>query len=426
MKLNYQYPVLYLMLFILLLLAVPHAGFESDMFYWVHWSTTIFERGLGNVYGLGNNDYNPLYHYILYLFGKMAGSVEKIHHYPHLLKGFTLLFDFAGAILAASLVSDRDRRFMLSLLLLFNMGYLYNTLIWIQVDSIFTCLVFVAALLAVRGQPVGSALFYVLALNAKAQAIIFLPPLLFLWFPQWVQAPKKLLLTAGAVVALQVLILAPFIWGGDANYLSRIIEINTTAVDRYPFITMNAANVWYLLIPNSPLRDMPDTGTFMNITYKHWGLIMFFLAAGLALLPLFVAAVRSVLTGQRPGKEQLALVLLSFGLVPLLFTYFNTQMHERYWHAAVLFLAAYGFVTREYVLYAITSIAYFLNLESVMHFLGLKKYGILFFDYRFLAGLFTLVIVLGIWKIYRRAPLKEHWLAMWHRQPQPESLTAAF
>ena len=97
-------------------------------------------------------------------------------------------------------------------------------------------------------------------------------------------------------------------------------------------------------------------------------------------------------------------------MIPLLFAFFNTQMHERYWHAAVLFLAAYGFLRRDYWPYVLVSVAYFLNLEGVLRFLQLKKYSVLIFDPRFVAGLFALAIVLGLIKLYRITP----WRADWH------------
>ncbi|HEX8349137.1 MAG TPA: hypothetical protein VF598_04180 [Hymenobacter sp.] len=413
MKPAYQYGLLYVLLFINLLLLVPHAGYGFDVNLWTEWAVGIHDYGLSNVYHqVGNNDYPPLYQYVLFLFGKLAGSTENIHHYQHLLKAFTLLFDFAGAILAASLVADHQRRFILSLLLLFNAGYLYNTLVWEQVDAIFTCLTFAAVLLAVRHEPVWSLLFYVLALNTKPQAIIFLPALLLLWLPQWLSSAKVLPKALLAAVALQLLIVAPFVWGGDQNDLNRILDVSFGAVDRYPNISMNAYNFWFMLMPDANLSYTSDKDIFLVYNYKQWGLGLFLLAAVITLLPLFIITVRQVLARQRFAAEQTALILLTCGLIPLIFSYFNTQMHERYWHAALLFLAAYAFITREYSLYLITSFAYFLNIEAVIHFLNMKNYGVLLFQPRFAAWLFGIVILIGIWKLYRQANLRQQWALM--------------
>ena len=394
-----------LLLFLLLLLLVPRAGHDSDLVFWLNWTTFIFEHRLGDVYQLADNNYNPLYHYILWLYGHLMGSVEKLRYYIHWLKAFTLIFDFAGAFWAASLVPDRDRRFGLVLLLLFNIGYLYDTLIWIQVDSIYTFFAFGAVVLAVQQRVVGSVLCFVLALAAKTQAIIFLPPLLLLWLAQWVRRPWQLVWSVAAAGTLAMLVLAPFIWWSQANYLPRIIEINATASETYPRLSMNAYNIWYLLTAYESPSSVSDLLPYLGLTYRTWGLLWFFAASAVALFPLLVAVGQGLLRRSPISTApDMALVLLSCGSIPLLFTYFNTQMHERYWHAAVLFLAAYGFLRRDYVPYVLVSVAYFLHLESILHYLQLLKYGVLIFHPKFLAAVFGIAILVVLFNIYRLAP----------------------
>lgn len=414
-----QQVVCTLLLFVLLLLATPHAGYDGDGYYWLAWSSYIAEHGLGNVYQLASNNYNPLYHYILWLNNTMLGSMEKVQHYWKFLKGFTLVFDFAAALWAAALVPERERRFGLALLLLLNVAYLYNTLIWAQVDSIYTFFSFGAVVLATRRHVAGSAMLFVLALAAKTQAIIFLPPLLLLWGPQWWHRPWGLVRAALAGTGLAVLVLAPFMWGGWENYLPRIIAINLHAAETYPLVSMNAFNFWYLFMPDSAPPVTLDTLPFGGLTYRRWGLLLFFASSALALWPLFRTAVRTLRTprtGVRPAAPGLALVLLSCGSIPLLFAFFNTQMHERYWHAAVLFLAAYGFQRRDYLPYVLVSVAYYLNLEAILRYLELLNYGTLIFQQWFIASLFGLTILVVLVKIYR--------LARW-RTGQPGPLPSA-
>jgi Gpi18-like mannosyltransferase len=419
-----QRAVYTVLLFVLLLLLVPRAGHQGDLGYWQHWASYIFEHGLGNVYQLEDNNYNPLFHYILWLHGASLGSLEKLHHYIHFIKAYTLLFDFAGAFWAASLVPERNRRFGLALLLLLNIAYLYNTLIWVQVDGIYSFFCFGAVVLAARRHPVASMLCYVLAFAAKTQAIIFLPPLLLLWAPQWWSRPTKLLLSVGAGAGLVVLVLAPFIWWSLDNYVPRIIEINQNAAGTYPLLSLNAYNLWYLL----PVGDTLSTDQLLlgGLPCHTWGLLLFCGFSALTLWPLLTTAVRSVLASRATGlplaAPDLGLVLLCCGTIPLVFAFFNTQMHERYWHAALLFMAAYGFVRRDYLPYVLVSTAYLFNLEAVLHYLELLNYGVLLFMPNFIASLFGLAILLNISKIYRMVLRQRQ---SQHAEPKSAVLAAA-
>jgi hypothetical protein len=392
------------LLFGLLLLLVPHAGFADDVGCWVNWSTYGFEHGLSNVYQVSDNNYNPLYHYILWLYGQLCGSVEAIQRNRHWLKAFTLLFDFAGAFWAASVVPERARRFGLALLLLLNIGYLYDTLIWEQVDAIYSTLAFGAVLLAVRQRAVGSVLVFGLALAAKTQAIMFLPTLLLLWGPQWWHRPARLGWAVAAGAALALLLLAPFIWGGWENYLPRIIAINLEAANKNPIISMHCFNLWYWVVATPDAAWGADTQLLAGLTYHRWGLLLFASTLALALAPVLRMALRQ-LRG-KPGSSpdsSLPLILLSTGLVPLLFAFFNTQMHERYWHASLLFLAGYAFLSRNYWPFALVCLAYFLNLEATLHYLDLHNYRVLLFQPRFAASLFALAIGLAFVSLYRLA-----------------------
>jgi hypothetical protein len=249
-------------------------------------------------------------------------------------------------------------------------------------------------------------MFFVFAMAAKIQAIIFLPPLLLLWGPQWWHRPWGMVRAGLAAVGTATLVLAPFIWGSWERYLPRIISLNLNAAEMYPRVSISAYNIWFWLLPAAGQpQATSDKLVVAGFTYRHWGLLLFFVFSAIALWPLLVASVRALLTPRtRAPAPDMALVLLSCGVIPLLFAFFNTQMHERYWHASILFLAAYGFLRRDYLPYILASVAYFLNLESVLRHLQLLNYGTLVFDERFIASLFGLAILLALFKLYRMGP----------------------
>ena len=394
MRLRYPYAAAYLALFILLVWLVPVAGFPVDVGCWAQWATYSLRHGLGNSYAQPDLNYTPLYLYVLYAYGQLAGSAAAIQQHIHSLRAFTLLFDFAGALAAVSLVGGQRRRFALSLLLLLNVGYWYNTLLWEQVDAIYTFLSFLAVLLALRQRLLGSVLCYVLAFNMKLQAVVFLAPLLLLWLPLAWARPRQLGWSLLGGAGLQVLLLAPFIWGGNQNYLPRILAVVDGASRFMPFLSNNAFNLWYLLFPSQ--TGSSDALLFLHVSYKHWGLLLFAAGSALVLWPL--------LRHRRPLTDAPApavLVMLSCGLLPVVFCYFNTQMHERYWHAALLFLAAYGFLARDYWPYGLLSVAYFLNLETQLGATGKVYYVWIPYWPQLVALLFTAVLALGLRRLYR-------------------------
>lgn len=406
MRIPRPYAWLYLLLFGQLFLLMPQTGYVGDSACWINWATFIREHGLGNAYRDPTNNYNPLYQYVLWGFGAAVGGAVKIQRYWFWLKGITLLFDFAGALLVAWRVpglGEAARRFRLSLLLLCNVGYLYNTLAWGQVDAIFSALALLALLLALRGRATLSVLSFVLALNAKTQAIIFLPPLLLLWAPTWARSVRVLGTSLATAVGTQLLVMVPFLLAGNGALLLRVF---TGVTETYPVISMSAYNLWVLLFGNAATHgpeSQSDSLRFGGLAYRHWGLLLFAASSALVLLPVLALALRALLTRQAwvaLTTAEWAIVLLSCALVPFCFTYFNTQMHERYWHPALLPLAAYSFLTRRYALPIAFSIIYLLQLEAVLHALPLAP-GILPFNSLFLAVLFTALLVAGVGELYR-------------------------
>lgn len=396
---RWQRMALYVLLFGGLLGLAGATAHEGDRDAWRSWATHIFRHGLGNAYALPSLDYNPLYHYILWLFGRLAGSEAAIQRYSYSLKACTLLFDFAGALLAAAWLRGGWRRFVGSLVLLLNVGYLYNTLVWQQVDAIFTCLSFAAVVLALRGRLGWSLVLYVLALNAKLQAIVFLPLLGLLWLPLGRRRPRQLLAGLGAAAVVQLLVLAPFVWGGSRNYLPRILAINFTAVSLYPYTTVNAFNVWTLLMPDA-LFWVPDTLRKFGLSYRQWGLLAWLLGSALALAPVAWRGWQRLRQRATFSPIDAPLVLLVGGLLPLVFCFFNTEMHERYWHPAVLFLGSYALLSRRWWPFALTSVAYWLNLQTMFrHYHHLPTW--LVRHPQLVAGLFALALLTGFYQLWR-------------------------
>jgi Gpi18-like mannosyltransferase len=406
------------LLFSTLLFLMPQSSYHLDMMLWQKWTVHTFENGLGNAYGSGT-DYLPLYHYVLYLFGTVQGSTSAIALNIHWLKAITLVFHFITAWFVLRIIHKKGesihRSILYALFYLLNIAILYNSIIWGQVDVILTCFIFISCYFAYRKLILWSLVFFVLALNFKLQAIIFLPLIFLLVVPAIVEKFKwtRLFLWVVIPLGLQFLIVLPFTLEGNLNAIWNVV---TGSVDHFPVVSMNAFNFWDLLLEGDLMR-MPDASQFLGVSYKMWGLCMFFTSSFFALFPVFRKGIRAVIhkTQFKVGKEQL---MLTAALIPLLFFFFNTQMHERYSHPAMVFLVVYAILSENWFIAILGCAAYILNLEAVMHFLQLQDYSGFWIDRHFIATLFLGLIIWLFVLLYRDSFRKRTVIALPPQHPE--------
>ncbi|WP_317896543.1 hypothetical protein [Aurantibacillus circumpalustris] len=379
--------------FVCFAVIMPTSGHPWDNFCWSEWSKYIYNNGLGHVF-YSRTDYFPLYHYILKIYSLMQGSPDETWANVRYLKLFTLVFHFVTGYFVYRITKfkneNSDTTLVNTFYYLINVAVLYNVIIWGQVDIILACLVFISVYYAVQHQSILSLVFLLLALNFKLHAIVFVPVIGLLLLPRMISyfSVKKLFIGSIVLVVLQFLILLPFIIDGSVKNLPRII---TGSVDKFAVISAYAFNIWYLLL-SGDLFNTSDTTIVFGLSYKNWGLVFFLISSTAALWPLL----KTVYTWfAKKSLHDLALdkIILISALIPLLFFYFNTQMHERYSHPALVFLITYSLISSKPLLSIIASVAYFLNLEAELQFLKLPNYGTVIFDPRFISGLYLLTII---------------------------------
>jgi len=385
-----------IILFIDLVFIGKHIGsmaFDQECF--TSWTKHIHRYGLSKAYANTeiNDDYMPIFQYVMWGFGKLAGSDAAITSDVGYLKAVTLLFDFVGLWFVYKWLNKKIDYLFLLLLSILNVGFSYNTLIWGQIDGIYCCLSFISVYYAYHNKIILSMLCWVLAVNTKLQAIIILP-VLSLLYVFWLLNEKKVWVFAKGILAsvvLQCLILVPFIKGNTAGLLWTEI---VTSFNRYPWLGDN--NFWTFVEPVNTW-EVKDTGIFFwGLTYKVVGLLLFSVTLFIAIFPLLKNALEQLSSNKTKliSSERLWLIC---ALSPLLFYFFNTEMHERYSHMAFLFLTAYAFYTNRYLPYLMFCTVYFLVLERGLHWLDLKNYDSLIFQSWFKAGLYALLIVyLGV------------------------------
>ena len=204
------------------------------------------------------------------------------------------------------------------------------------------------------------------------------------------------------LVVLQTLILSPFILAGNAWH---VWETAKGSMDYYTSISMNAYNFWYLFYEGN-LMFVSDSSIFVfGLTHKQVGLTLFISCSALILFPLLLQSTKRLL-GKEQANSELKTILLSSSLIALFFFYFNTQMHERYIHSALIFSTALAFLYGAWWQWILLSLAYALSLESICKILKLENYGTLIFHQKFISLLYAISLALLIYHWVKTKPLK--------------------
>lgn len=374
-------------------------GHIGDMDCWMRWSKYMHENGLVKVYESGC-DYMPGFLYILWFNTKIQHTATNVQDNLYIFKFMVLLFDFAGAYLTLYYVRDGNRRLFAYLLLLLNPAFIYNTLVWGQVDAIFSAIGFAAMLAAIERRLFWSCFLLVVALNFKLQALVFIPVTGLILLPQFVSAfsVRTVLSVLSAFALAQLLMVFPFLVKG---HVADVWKVVAGSVGHYPYISMAAMNAWFFFVPGDVEHHAHyrDTAMFLGLSLKHWGFLLFFSMLFAAVWPM-LRVMWKALVQRQPASFPLEKVFLMSALTATAFFYGNTQMHERYFHPALLSLAAYTFLTGRFLPLVMGSVAYFLNLERILQSLALTNYGTLIFKPWFVSALYLVLIVYLYYRLY--------------------------
>ncbi len=387
-------------IFLMLACIFPYMpGHPYDNLCWQLWGKNIFRNGLNHAY-ISDTNYLPFYQYILWIFGKLAGSEQNIEQYFTQLRCFTLLFEFWGFRMVWKWANLRISYLTLVLIGLLNIGYSYNTIVWGQADAISAAFIFAALFAGARHKYVWSSIALVLAINMKLQAIIFTPIWGLLIVHELIKdyqlrQIRKIVL----VMAIsQLLLFIPFATAGIAG-IKPIWNILRNSSGYFSELSLNAYNLWYWVVAD-PTRVRNTIKPFGLVSYKTIGLLLFMASSFFALLPLL----HKVLDAHKGKETSISReeLWLAAALTGVLFFFCNTEMHERYAFPAFIFITAYAFYTKRFTAYILFSIAIFLNLESVIHWLHLSIYNNFIFQGKFVAFIFLIIIIYLFIMLYRK------------------------
>jgi len=385
--------------FVLLMVAVymgacilmPPGGYDNDVDLFQSWAILVRKGGLSHAYDAPGVDYNPLFLELLWLYGRIVGSLEGLSTSFFKFKMLVLLFDFGAVSLTAYMLRRNGRNIALACFLLFNPAYLYITMIWGQVDSLLTVFVALSIAFATRKKVLASFLCLVVAFNFKLIGVAFLPLVVLLNLPAIREDKKVLLRALPMLLAAQVLIFLPFL---APHKLRTIVAANQWHVSASPAIASSSGfNFWYFVF-GERTWEVSAARTFLHLSIKTWGLVLFAVSAAAVLVPLFKATILR----KKPLSD--AYVFLASALYWLAFYCFTVGMHERYSQPVILLLGIYAVLSGNYFAYVLASIALFLNLAKTYQYFHFATYETQIFKNPFIGSLFLVVLIVGIVQIY--------------------------
>jgi Gpi18-like mannosyltransferase len=349
------------------LVLMPMPGWELDVYRFVTWMRTAVEHGVSRVSETVWCDYPPGYLYVLkgtgLLWMALTGlpiPADGTLAARFLIKLVPALADLATAWALYRLAATRVSRGAALVVLAayaYNPAMLFDSAVWGQADSVLSLLVLAAAwAICARRFAVGGALAAV-AVLVKLQAVVLLPALLLVAFHLGGVA-AMLAAARGAALTALVMLLPYF----NAGRMGALIDTMLGASGRYPYISMNAHNVWWLLggTRSVTLSDAMRLGNGL-LTYHTLGTVMLGVATLLILWRLW----RDLSLRNRDAFPAL---LEASALQALAFYLFPTEMHERYVVPLLVFLAALCiWRPRFWWVYGVASVAVLASLASTLH-----------------------------------------------------------
>ncbi|HVN84271.1 MAG TPA: NPCBM/NEW2 domain-containing protein [Candidatus Binatia bacterium] len=346
---------------------IPAPGWELDVTRFGWWMRAAVEHGVAQVSEVTWCNYPPGYLYLLKAVGLLWMWITRGPIPPDgslalraLVKLIPIVSDLAGAWflyrLAARTVRP-TRALMVLGAYAYNPALWFNSAVWGQADSL-VAVMLLASVWALSSQLFALAFAVAAAtILVKLQAVVVVPILVLAAYRTG--GLRGLFAAArGAVIAVLILVL-PFVLGARMNSL---IDMIFNATGWYPYVSMNAHNVWWLVAGmRSPgISDAMRVGNAL-LTYHTLGTAMLAIATLLIGWRLWGELAQPTSQSMRQVCETIGLQLMAFYLLP-------TQMHERYIVPALIFAAvACVWTPRFWWVYGVISAATFVSLATTLN-----------------------------------------------------------
>ena len=233
--------------------------YDGDQSFWVGWVRQLMDGGFGGF----NGNYPPLYVFWLWGVAQIHALLNFTVDKTFFLKFICLWPVFFSHLFLVDWLCRITEKFnypqwkkhLLLAFVALNPALLMNGPVWGQVDLFPVVLAVLAIYCISRPRYIFLAsMLYLLSLLAKFQMIAFLPIFGGLFIRHWRTSWKGLPL---AIVGAAIVLL-PFAIGG--NLLPMLTRAYVQTTSQYPYATMNAANLWILLVGNAAPDNVPIWG----------------------------------------------------------------------------------------------------------------------------------------------------------------------
>lgn len=355
---------------IIRLLLIPMPGFLADMAFWKGWGLAVADKGIIWLVKNTNYNYPPGFTYILWLINKIYNlfgnpyDVLKYWDSNNLLYLFLFkLLIIAADIMVVFLIIKIAKKlkskwgYLLGLVYFLNPITLFDGVWWGQVDQFGLALFLGAFYFLLTEQAIIASVIFTIACLMKFQNIIFIPLFFLLIFKKYPLSRFFDSIKASFITFL--IICLPFILTKEIAPLMRLLTMNS---DYFPFYSLNAFNVWWLLAGLRGMYVSDKKLIFGILSAKDTGFFIFVFTYFIACINLFFSK----------KENMLKRFLLSCSLAVFAFFHLLTQSHDRYLFHLVGFLPILALFVKDKkkisIFYLLFSIFFFFNIYLAMWF----------------------------------------------------------
>jgi hypothetical protein len=416
------------------LVLIPNPSFEADITFWKSWGLAVRDFGIVKGLPLTNFNYPTPFAYILALMVHIYSFFADPHNYNEfwtntnviflaIAKAFPIIADF-GIFGIFVWLGKNTRRIgfpefkdpnsgnltryiytLFGLIYLFNPLSLFDGALWGQVDSVGILLFLIANCFVWKKKPFLAGVIYMVAMMTKLQNMIY-GPVFFLFIWQYLGFEGLLAALGGATTTFFALNIEFVL----SRNMSRVIGDLTGNYDYFPWLSLNAYNVWWIF---SGAHGMPNSDKVMAIgmtNAKTTGLFLFSSTYLLAILTMikgkFLPRINvsthqrinetnaDTMTQRRADAEIIFRYLTGLIIAASAFFLFQTESHDRYafpicvflllwvpfyWNPDLRFTIYDLRIKKFFIMYFGFTIIYFYNLHNAL-IQNYPKNGILFLN----------------------------------------------